>query len=168
MAADVAASPASCWDAVQTQLSLAVGHTEEVCHNLELKLFSMCTAGKRRLFVEPDSSRPPGRDLFRAWKRCSARLRVPVLTRTSLLTTQNHLFFINGVYFFLFFSFFFKITIIRTGQLFVFGYFYHLVPPRLSLFCLVQLKLFLPQNHGACSTHVLTRAVSPNKLIFSH
>lgn len=60
VAADVAASPTSCWDAVQTQLPLAVGHTGEVCHNLELKLFSMCTAGERRLFVERDSSRPPG------------------------------------------------------------------------------------------------------------
>lgn len=57
MVADVAGGPASCWAAVQTQLSLAVGHTVEVCHNLELELFSMCTAGERRLFVERDSSR---------------------------------------------------------------------------------------------------------------
>lgn len=55
MAADVAGGPASCWDAVQIQ-PLAVGHTVEVCHNLELELFSMCTAGERQLFVERDSS----------------------------------------------------------------------------------------------------------------
>lgn len=83
MVADVAGGPASCWATVQTQLSLAVGHTVEVCHNLELELFSMCTAGERRLFVERDSSRHRAEICSASGSCCGSRLWLPVLTRTS-------------------------------------------------------------------------------------